>query len=840
MNARRTGMRGVLLLAVGLGALLWSSAVSQAQQTTPGLTVSVAVNHAQYLFTGGPDPIQVTVAVQNVSGGTLIVAKSLTAEALHRTLTFIDPAGRPIVANDFGAGSHEGGPPPLFVVGNELIQVDPVVVLPPNASFTVTLPDARTFYTFTKAGTYRVSAAVPARLYPAVFRTTEDGTAYAQLETATFGGGLFSNTVEFALVADADGDGYVYPVPDARLSAQTVADCNDQNPLIHPGAPEIANDGLDNDCNSATTDDGTPPVTTAAVVPAPNANGWNKTAPTVVLTATDGGTVNGVASVSDTLTGASTGSQTVPGATATVMVSNQGTTTVSYFAKDIANNQEAPKTLLVKLDTAAPTLTVPAPLTVSATSPAGAVVTYTVTATDLLDPSPTIACTPPSGSTFPLGLTTVNCTATDTAGNSTSQPFTVTVTATLAQTERVSVSSTGTQGNSASGSSGFSVSADGRFVAFVSLATNLVASDTNGLPDVFVTDRLTHQTTRESVSSTGAQANGVSVALALSGDGRYVAFVSTASNLVAGDTNGQPDVFVRDRQTGQTTRVSVTSSGAQANGASLTAALSADGRYVAFSASASNLVPGDTNSKSDVFLHDRQTAQTTRVSLTTSGAQSTGDSLLPALSADGRYVMFASVATNLVAGDTNAKWDIFVRDRQTPTTTRVSLATGGAQGNGDSVFSNMSNDGRYVVFSSSSSNLVTEDTNGTSDVFLHDRTTATTTRVSLTTGGAQGTGASDTPAVSANGRYVAFGSTATNLVPGDTNGQSDVFVRDRTANQTARVSVSATGVQGNGASLLPALSSDGTFIGFVSAASNLVASDTNGTTDVILKANPLP
>ena len=837
MNARRVGTIGGHLLSVGLCALLLSSVVSQAQQPTPGLTVSVAVNRTAYLFTGSPDPIQVTVAVQNVSTGTLIVAKSLTAEALHRTLTFIDPDGRPIVANDFGAGTHEGGPPPVIVVGDELVQVDPVVVLPPNASFTVTLPDARTFFTFTKPGTYRVSAAVPARIYPAVFRTAEDGTAYAKLETATFGGGLFSNTVEFFLVADADRDGYVYPVPDSRLSANTVADCNDQNPLVHPGASEIPNDGLDNDCNPSTTDDGTPPITTATVQPAPNVNGWNKTAPTVVLTATDGGTVNGVASVSYTLTGASSGSQTVPGATATVLVSNQGTTTVSYFAKDRANNQEAPKTLVVKLDTTAPTLTVPAPLTVNATSPAGASVPYTVTATDNLDPAPGIACTPASGSTFPLGTTTVNCTATDKAGNSTSRNFTVTVT--LAQTERVSVSSSGTQGNGASGSSASSVSADSRFVAFVSLATNLVPTDTNGAADAFVSDRLTHQTTRVSVSSTGGQANGASVALAISGDGRYVAFVSTASNLVSGDTNGLADVFVHDRQSGQTTRVSVSSTGTQANGLSLTAAISADGRYVAFSSSASNLVTGDTNSKADVFLHDRTTAQTTRVSLTTGGAQSNGDSLLPAVSADGRYVGFASAATDLVAGDTNAKSDIFVRDRQTPTTTRVSIATGGAQGNGDSLISNMSNDGRYVVFSSAASNLVAGDSNGQADAFLHDRTTAQTTRVSVSTGGAQGNGASDTPSVSSDGRYVAFGSTATTLAPGDSNGKSDVFVRDRTTNQTARVSVSAAGIQGNGDSFLPALSSDGTFIGFISAASNLVPNDTNGTTDVILKANPL-
>ena len=256
MRNRRADM-GRLLLVVGglaLPLLLPWGAWSQAPPAQSGLTVSVALNRTAYLFTGPPEAIQVTVAVQNVSGGPLIVAKSLTAEVLHRTLTFLDPDGHPIVANDFGAGEHEGPPPPVLLVGDELVQVDPVVVLPPNASFTVTIPDARTFFTFTKPGTYRVTAAVPARIYPAVFRTGEDGTPYAKLETATFGGGLFSNTVEFFLVADADGDGYVFPVPDARISARTVADCHDQNALISPGATEIPNDGLDNDCNPATPD----------------------------------------------------------------------------------------------------------------------------------------------------------------------------------------------------------------------------------------------------------------------------------------------------------------------------------------------------------------------------------------------------------------------------------------------------------------------------------------------------------------------------------------------------------------------------------------------------------
>jgi len=214
-----------------------------------------------------------------------------------------------------------------------------------------------------------------------------------------------------------------------------------------------------------------------------------------------------------------------------------------------------------------------------------------------------------------------------------------------------------------------SLSADGRMVAFHSDADSLVTGDTNNAKDIFVHDRVTHATTRVSVSSTGVQGNASSEVVSLSGDGRFVAFYSWASNLVGGDTNNVADVFVHDRQTGQTTRVSVSSAGGQGNGNSTLSAISADGRLVAFESSASNLVPGDTNNVRDIFLHDRQTGQTTRVSVNSTGGQSNcsgcvanrGHSNYPSLSADGRVVSFASDANNLVTGDTNNKWDVFVR-----------------------------------------------------------------------------------------------------------------------------------------------------------------------------------
>ncbi|MBT7915003.1 calcium-binding protein, partial [Candidatus Bathyarchaeota archaeon] len=334
---------------------------------------------------------------------------------------------------------------------------------------------------------------------------------------------------------------------------------------------------------------------------------------------------------------------------------------------------------------------------------------------------------------------------------------------------------------------------------------------------------------RVSVDSTGTEGDNSSNNPSTSNNGRYIAFESTASNLVAGDTNGNRDVFVHDRDTNTTTRVSVGPSGTEGNSDSYDPSISSDGRYVAFESEASNLVALDTNGELDIFVHDRITHTTTRVSVDSTGAEGDDESLDPSISGDGRYVAFVSSASNLVALDTNGADDIFVHNRDTNTTTRVSVGPSGTEGNSDSYDPSISSDGRYVAFDSGASNLVAGDTNGQGDIFVHDRDTDTTTRVSIHTNGTtEGNNYSYTSSISSDGRYVAFVSVASNLVAGDTNGSRDIFVHDRDTNTTTRVSIDSTGTEGDRNSYDPSISSDGRYIAFYSYASNLVAGDTNG------------
>ena len=304
----------------------------------------------------------------------------------------------------------------------------------------------------------------------------------------------------------------------------------------------------------------------------------------------------------------------------------------------------------------------------------------------------------------------------------------------------ISVDSAGNLGNS--GSYNPSISADGQFVAFLSNASNIVPGDTNSSYDVFVRDTLTNTTTRVSVDSAGNQANMGSNFPSISADGRFVAFTSNASNIVPGDTNSSDDIFVRHRLTNTTTLVSVDSAGNQADLNSFAPSISADGRFVAFTSNASNIVPGDTNNSFDIFVRDTLTNTTTCVSVDSAGNPGNRQSGSPSISADGRFVAFTSESSNIVPGDTNISRDIFVRDTLTNTTTLVSLDSAGNQGNGYSIFPSISADGRFVALYSFASNIVPGDTNNTDDIFVVD-TSSTPKVINGTPGNDNQTGTSD-------------------------------------------------------------------------------------------------
>ncbi len=389
-------------------------------------------------------------------------------------------------------------------------------------------------------------------------------------------------------------------------------------------------------------------------------------------------------------------------------------------------------------------------------------------------------------------------------------------------------------------SSSPSVSADGRYVAFMSDAPDLVPGDANGTSDIFVRDVSAGTTTLVSVNSAGtATGNGFSYGPSISADGRYVAFTSYASDLVPGDTNGFGDVFVRDLLTGTTRLVSANRAGtASANGFSGNAVISADGSHVAFESSATDLTANITFGRGDVFERDLATGTTTLVSVTPTGTGGNGLSDSPVLSADGGTVAFTSYASNLAANDYNGTSDIFVRRLDSGTTTLVTVNSAGtATGNSSSFDPALSANGKVIAYMSLASDLVGNDTNNTYDVFVYDLKAGTTTLVSVNQAGtASGNGMSEVPSISANGRYVAFDSSASDLAPNDTNGTNDIFVRDLKTGTTTLVSVNRAGTaSGNDFSFNAVISADGHTVAFTSFASDLVGTDTNNTANVFVR-----
>jgi flagellin-like hook-associated protein FlgL len=402
-------------------------------------------------------------------------------------------------------------------------------------------------------------------------------------------------------------------------------------------------------------------------------------------------------------------------------------------------------------------------------------------------------------------------------------------------TTRVNTDNSGTQ---ATGGSSLSVaiSGDGSLVAFNSSATNLVAGDSNGASDGFIKNVLTGAISRVTTSSAGLEADSASDIMAMSADGRFVVFNSAASNLVGGDTNGVMDGFLKDTFTGVTTRITTGSAGNQGNGVSYATAVSADGRYVTFYSDASNLVSGDTNLARDSFVKDMLTGVTTRVSTDSQGNQGTGSAQVTTISADGRYVGFLSTSSTLVAGDTNGTTDSFIKDMMTGATQRISLTNSGSEATGGaSTIIDLSADGRYALFNSFATNLVSGDTNSDRDAFVRDLALGTTVRVSTSSSGGEANGYSRATAISDDGRFVVFNSLASNLIANDTNNANDAFLKDLRTQTTTILSTDSAGVLGGANSVATAISADGRYAVMFSAATNLISGDSNSLNDVFIR-----
>lgn len=423
---------------------------------------------------------------------------------------------------------------------------------------------------------------------------------------------------------------------------------------------------------------------------------------------------------------------------------------------------------------------------------------------------------------------------------------------TLNTTVLVNRSTTGTAGD---GESDFAtLSYNGKRVSFISSATNLVDGDTNGKSDIFVRDIATDKTHLISRTSSGAVGNNTSgsttvgsfstqIAPVISGDGNFVTFNSAASDLVANDSDGLEDVFITSLTFGNAvlaTRRNADSLGSSRTGSGDSdthiSSVSADGRYVVFTSKASELTANDTNAAEDVFLRDLQTGKTTLISRNQAGtASANAASFAPQISADGRYIVFSSTASDLAANDSNTASDVFWYDRDTDKMVLVSHTIAGIAGSGASLSPVLSADGLFVAFVSSAQNLTSDTTSG-KNIFIWNSATNAISLVShANIGSASGNGDSDSVAISGNGEFVVFASAASNLIGNDTNNKKDVFVWNRSTNAIALVSQSSSGAIGDGDSLAPSISNDGKIIAFTSAASNLEGTDNNNGLDIFVR-----
>jgi WD40 repeat protein len=393
------------------------------------------------------------------------------------------------------------------------------------------------------------------------------------------------------------------------------------------------------------------------------------------------------------------------------------------------------------------------------------------------------------------------------------------------------------QKNQSNGPSGEAATSEsGRFVAFRSSATNLDSERCkNGVNHIFLSDRNTGTIRCVSLNSNGREGDQDSLAPSISADGQFIAFESTATNLAGNKCdNGFNQIYVRDRAMGTTRCVSVNSNGQEGNGHSHASSISADGTLIAFDSAATNLAGNKCdNGFNHVFVHDVTTGTTTCVSLRSNGDEGNGDSFDPSIASDGRVVVFQSAATNLATRCSNGNSHIFMHDLVTGETTCVSVNNEGQQSNGNSTLARVSGNGRFVVFQSDPTNVTTRCSNGFTHIFVRDTVEERTTCASIDNGGNQGNNDSAQPSISSDGRFVAFSSAANNLTGKRCMaGIVQVFVRDRADEKTSCVSVGRKNVEGNAQSINPAISGSGALVAFESDANNLVKKDTNGLRDV--------
>jgi dipeptidyl aminopeptidase/acylaminoacyl peptidase len=400
-----------------------------------------------------------------------------------------------------------------------------------------------------------------------------------------------------------------------------------------------------------------------------------------------------------------------------------------------------------------------------------------------------------------------------------------------ATTLRASVNSGG--GGADGHSTEVRLSGNGRYVAFASAATDLVEGDDEGKADVFVRDLAQGETRRLSVGPDGEGADATCFGVALSANGRWVAFASAATNLVPGVTGLQ--VYLVERATGAIETASVDGAGVPVGGRQ--PSLSSSGRFVAFASTSDALVEGDDNGNYDVFRLDRSTGTVTCCSLGLDGTTADGLNWLPALSGNGRWVAFTSTAGDLVAGDANGVEDVYLHDVKTGETQRVSVGPLGADANDDSTRASISRTGRHVLFDSTASNLVEDDSGDIRDVFLFDAKAGLMTLVSRNAAGlpnmeagAEGFGA----ALSASGRVAAW-KAQFEVIDGDENQLSDIHVTDFNTGVTTLVSLGPAGEAADNDSSAPVISANGKVAAWVSLAGNLVADDGDANYDVFVR-----